>query len=412
MAPVAVTKKLALGEVSQRLAGLLKRLAARKQFLVMGTAAALTIAVVAATWNDNPTAIGTRNGKRVLYGSGTIEATEVGIASEVPGRIREVPVQEGQAVRVGDVVAVLDDSQLQQQVAQARSAVAGAEARLAQARALLEAERARVDGNIQAAMANLQKLESGFRSQEIEEARKAVDQARATFQSAEGQFRRAEKLHAEGGISDEQFEQVRSAYEVARAKLAQAEQHLSLVLSGYRQEDIAAARANYEVALAGRHQVETREKEVEAAEAALASAQAGLKLAEEQLAKAVIHTRTDGVVLRRNFDPGEVVSPGVPIVTILNPADAWLAIYVPETAIGHVKLGQKVDITVDSLPDKVFQGQVTEISTKAEFTPKNVQTKEERVDLVFRVKIGIENEGQLLKSGMPADAVVYLDAEG
>jgi len=368
-------------------------------------------AIVITTRGSHSTTVSVENGRLVLHASGIIEATEIGVASEILGRIQRILVKEGERVAAGSVVAVLEDSILKEQVAQAKTAVAEAEARLAQAKANLEMEQARVEGNIKAALANLQKLENGARPQEINEAEKIVAQARAKFNNAEDQFRRMEALYKEGVISEQQFQEAKTNYEVAKAQLDAAEERLSLLLTGAREEDKLIARANYETALAGRYQVELRAKEVEAATSALEKARANLKMAQEQLDKTVVRSGVNGIVLRTNFSIGEVVSPGVPIVTLIDPADMWLVIYVPEPAIGYVKIGQEALVTVDSFPGKTFKGRVREIASQAEFTPKNVQTKEERVDLVFRVKISLPNEDGVLKPGMPADAVVYLDSQ-
>ncbi|OIQ62758.1 HlyD family secretion protein [Neomoorella thermoacetica] len=382
-----------------------------KRLLIAGAIIFAGVAFALISRSPKPATVGIYEGHPVLYGSGVIETTEIGVGAEIPGRIRQVLVQEGQFVTAGSIIAVLDDAELQGQVAQAKAAVAGAEAQLAQVRAVYTAEQAGVEGNIQMALAALQKLTAGARQQEIDAAQKKVDQARAKLQSAQEQLRRMETLHQQGVISDEQYQQAKTNYEVARADLGAAEDNLSLLASGSRPEDIAAARANYEVALAGRSQVEARRKDVDAAAAALDKAKAALKTAEEQLAKATIRAKTSGVVLRCNFSAGEVVNPGIPIVTLSDPADLWLAIYVPETEIGKVKVGQQAVVTVDSFPGKRFNGRVKEIAGQAEFTPKNIQTKEERVDLVFKVKISLANEEQLLKPGMPADAMVYLDSQ-
>lgn len=368
-------------------------------------------AIVIATRGSHSTTVSVENGRLVLYASGIIEATEIGVAPEILGKIKKILVKEGERVTAGSIVALLEDSILKEQVSQAKTAVAEAEARLAQAKANLEMERARVEGNIKTALANLQKLENGARPQEINEAEKNVAQAQAKFKNAEDQFRRIEALYKEGVISEQQFQEAKTNYEVAKAQLDAAKERLSLLLAGTREEDIFAAKANYEIALAGRYQIELRAKEVEAATFALEKARSNLKMAEEQLDKTVIRSGVEGVVVRTNFSAGEVVSPGVPIVTLIDPADMWLLIYVPEPAIGYVKIGQEALVTVDSFPGKTFKGRVREIAEQAEFTPKNVQTKEERVDLVFRVKISLPNEDGALKPGMPADAVVYLDSQ-
>ncbi|MGI9951493.1 HlyD family efflux transporter periplasmic adaptor subunit [Moorellaceae bacterium AZ2] len=382
----------------------------RKGFIPLAVVAALGFILIA-TRDNQHTTVSIQNGVRVLQASGTIEGTEIGVAPEILGRIKQIFVQEGEWVEAGEVVAVLEDGILKEQVAQAQTAVAEAEARLAQAKANLEMERARVEGNIKSALANLQKLENGARPQEINEAQKNLVQAQAVSKNAEEQLHRMEVLYQQGAIAQQQLQEAQTNYEVAQAKVEAAQERLSLLLAGAREEDIAAARANYEIALAGWYQVELRAKEVEAATLAVEKANANWKMAQEQLDKTVIRSGVNGIVLRTNFSPGEVVNPGVPILTLLDPNDMWLVIYVPEPAIGYVKIGQEALVTVDSFPGKTFKGKVSEIATQAEFTPKNIQTKEERVDLVFRVKISLPNEEGLLKPGVPADAVVYLDSQ-
>lgn len=367
-------------------------------------------AIVVAVKGHPSSTVGVENGRPVLRASGTIEATEIGVASEILGRIKKIQVQEGERVAAGSVVAVLEDSVLKEQVAQAEAAVAEAESRLTQAEVNWEMVRDNVEANIKAALANLEKVENGARPQEINEARQNVAQAQAKVKYAEDQVRRLEALYQQGVLPEQQLEEAKTNYEVARAQLGAAEEKLSLLVSGSREEDLAAARASYEVALAGRYQVDLRAKDVEAARAALDKARSNLKVAQEQLDKTVIRSGVNGIVLRTNFSAGEVVSPGVPIVTLIDPADLRLIIYVPEPAIGYLKLGQEAAVTVDSFPGKTFIGRVSEIADQAEFTPKNVQTKEERVDLVFKVKIALRDEEGVLKPGMPADAVVYLDS--
>jgi HlyD family secretion protein len=137
-------------------------------------------------------------------------------------------------------------------------------------------------------------------------------------------------------------------------------------------------------------------------------AKANLDRVSASMENAVIFSPINGVILSKNIEPGETAFPGTPIITIADITKPWIKIYIPEKQIGLVKLGQNANVFVDSFPDKPFQGKVTSISNKAEFTPKTIQTKDERVKLMFAVKIVIENQDQSLKPGMPADAEIIL----
>ncbi|MGC7878870.1 HlyD family secretion protein, partial [Desulforudis sp. 1190] len=146
-----------------------------------------------------------------------------------------------------------------------------------------------------------------------------------------------------------------------------------------------------------------RKEALDRAAAQVKGSQAGVDLAKSYLEKTILKAPVGGMVIGTNFEPGEVVRQGAEVITLLNMQKLWLGTYVPENRLGEVQVGQRVEVTVDSFPDKVFAGRVTFISPRAEFTPRNVQTKEDRVRLVFKVKIFLENGQGLLKPGMPAD---------
>jgi len=184
---------------------------------------------------------------------------------------------------------------------------------------------------------------------------------------------------------------------------------------GSRRLDIAEAEARAETAQAGVSVAQAASREVEIQRAALSSAQsrekelrAQLEAAKTQLGYTEIRSPLDGVVLTKNIEPGEFVNPGTPVVTIANIDDLWMNIYIPETQTGLVKLGQDVRVTVDSFPNEAFKGKITFVSAESEFTPKTIVTQEERIKLVYRTKVSLENTQQRLKPGMPADAEIPL----
>jgi HlyD family secretion protein len=170
--------------------------------------------------------------------------------------------------------------------------------------------------------------------------------------------------------------------EAARAELRAARERLALLLAGSRPEQVQAARGQ------------------------VAQARSALAVARSRLREATVVSPITGVVLRKNLEAGEVANPGVSILTLMDPRDVWVRAYVPEDEVGRLKVGDAARIRVDAFPGRTFPGRLVEIGSEAEFTPKNVQTRKERVNLVFRVKIAVDNPDGILKPGMPADVDV------
>jgi HlyD family secretion protein len=264
-------------------------------------------------------------------------------------------VREGDRVMADQPLARLDSKEL--------------EARLAAARA-----------QIAAARAQLTELEQGPRRQEIAQARAAMAAATSRLEDARRELERARTLFDGGANSREALDRAQTAEQVAAAQLDQAKEQVDVLEAGSRPERIAGARAALEQAEATARQIEI-----------------GLE-------NASLDAPFDGIVTVRHREPGEIVSAGAPVITIMNPADRWVRIYVSETSIGDVAIGQAASITTDTDPGHEYAGEVTFIASEAEFTPRNVQTAEERVKLVYAVKVRITGDAAGdLKPGMPAD---------
>jgi HlyD family secretion protein len=290
-----------------------------------------------------------------VLASGTVEATEASLGFQVPGRIERVVPSEGDRVKAGDQLAWLD-------------------------RAELDARRAQAAAQLTAARALLAELEAGARSEELAQAREGARTAAERYSDAQRDFERVQRLLQGGAVSQEAYDKAKLALEVATSQRDQAAQQLQLVETGPRPERIAAQRA------------------------AVAQGEAAVRQAEAALANAVITAPFDGVVTVRDREPGETVGAGTPVLTLMNLADRWVRIYIREDRIGAVQVGQAASITADTYPDKAYRGSVSFISSEAEFTPRNVQTAEERVKLVYAVKIRITGDpSNELKPGMPAD---------
>lgn len=328
-----------------------------KKIVIVGILAAVISA--AALWKLAPWDTSPEDG--TVFASGTMDATEIAVSFRVPGTLLKRPVDEGSHVKPGELLAALDE----------REGIA----RLHQAEAAL-----------QAAEARLKDQERGYRSQEIAEARAQVEQARVNLANLQEEARRSEALLQGGAISQQRRDKDRTAATVAAQQLSAAQERFKLLKSGYRPETINVARAQRDEA-----------------RAVLAAA----RVAWEDLQ---VRSPVEGVVTRTHAEVGETLGAGRPVATVTDIARPWVRVYIPENQIGKVRLGAAAKIKVDTFPDREFGGRVSYVSSQAEFTPKNVQTQEERVKLVFAVNVTADNPDGTLKPGMPAD--VHIATEG
>jgi HlyD family secretion protein len=388
----------------------------RKLIPVILTAAA---AVAFAVWwfgfrNSHP--------EETVKISGNIELTEVNIAFKTPGKLVELNIKEGDTVKAGDVIGRLDTAQLESQKRALEAVIATAEARLAQTRSAISFQEQNVDGmilqrraEVAAAESQLKELQAGSRTQEKEQARAAAAQAQAEASRAEADWKRAQTLYASEDISTADRDRAKAAYEATQAVQRQALQRLALVEEGPRTETIqtaqaqlARAKAALRATEAGRFEIDRLHQELPARAADIEQAKANLAIVETQLSDALARSPIDGVVLVKSAEAGEVLAAGTTIATIADLGRPWLRGYVGELYQGLVRIGSPVEVRTDSFPDRVFSGRLSFLAAEAEFTPKQIQTQEERVKLVYRVKIDLENPDGALKSNMPADAYIPL----
>lgn len=294
--------------------------------------------------------------------TGTVEATEAQLGFQSPGRIATIGVREGDVARAGDELASLDRSELL-------------------------ARRAQSQAQVVAATAVLDELVRGARREEVRQSQAQLDAAREREADAQRDLARTRTLFDGGAVSREALDKALTAHAVATSQVRQFAEQYQLVLAGPRSERIAAQRA----------QVEQARAAVQGVDAALANS--------------IVHARFDGVVTVRHREAGEAIAAGSPVLTVLDRGDRWVRVYVPETRIGAVRIGMPAHITTDTYRDKRYPGEVAFIASQAEFTPKSVQTAEERVKLVYAVKVRITgDEGYDLKPGMPADVSLDLTA--
>lgn len=309
----------------------------------------------------------------LIRASGNIEITQVELSFKTPGRLAERLVDEGQSAATGQVIGRLEATDHKLKVAQA-------EAELGYARAVL------------------MELEAGSRPEEISQARSRLAQTQAAAQVAQSKLNLAQKdlsrfqeLLAENVITPRDFDEVRTRFETAlnahreaTAQVATAKAARDLVIRGPRQESIDQARA--------------RSK----------AAEENLALVRQQLADTILVAPFDGVVLSKSAEPGAYLFAGAPVVTLGALDRVWLRAFINAPDVGRIQLNQTAEVSTDSYPGKVYTGHVAFIASEAEFTPKAVQTFEERVGLMYRIKIDLDNHSRELKPGMPADAVIRL----
>jgi len=383
-----------------------------------------------------------------IEASGTIEAEEVVIASEFGGRIEDVLADEGDEVEEGQLLVLLDSALLEAQIGQADSAVGTAQANLdlvqagarpgeiQTAEAFLEQALAARDGaelawrDAVALRDNPQQLDT-----HIDEARTQVEVAQRGVTQAQAQLQTTIiQRDAYAGAGDDQSktsyaaldQQVQAAeanVTIAEEQLAGAQAQLDNLLE-MRSNPVALnaaenqaqsmyndAAAAVEVAQASLDSLLAKPtaEEVSVAQAQLSQAEAALGILQVQLDKMSLLSPLSGLVSNRSIHVGETASAGATLMTIANLEEVKLTVYIPENRYGRIQLGQQVDVEVDSFPDQVYKGEVVYISSEAEFTPRNVQTEEERVNTVFAVKILIPNPDHDLKPGMPADATIVVE---
>jgi HlyD family secretion protein len=294
----------------------------------------------------------------VLMASGTVEATQADLGFQAGGRIAGIHMREGESVGAGTELARLESAEL-------------------------DARRDAAQAQLDAARALLAELQRGARPEELRQAGSAELAARERMQEAQRLLERTRALEAGGAVSREALDQAQSAYEVARAQHEQAREQLGMVRTGPRAERITAQQAV-----------------VRQAESALAQADA-------VLANAIIRAPFDGIITVRHRQPGEAVGVGAPVLTLMDPSDRWVRIYVRQDVVGGVSIGQPAEIRTDSEPERAYSGRVTFIGSQAEFTPRNVQTAEQRVRLVYAVRVAITDDAAMvLKPGLPADVTL------
>ncbi len=350
--------------------------------------------------------------------SGNIEMTTVDISFPAGGRLIELHPQEGDRVAREELLGRLNPDQTRALRDQIAAKLSSIRARVLESEALIEFQQASYRSQLaqakarqEQAAAALAELQNGFRQEEVAQAEALVREARIALEQAEQDHRRFSDLYQTGDVSQQQQEQVESKALQATARVEQVEEQLQLLRQGPRQERIRAAQASVDTASAFLDQVGARVHEITKSRRLRDSLQAeavGIVAEMERISASLddltAYSPIDGRILTRNGEPGEVVSAGRTVLRIAETSRPWIRAYIPESDIGRIELGAAAEVRTDSFPAKIYSGTVSYISEEAEFTPKQIQTQEQRVRWVYRIKIRVENPAGELKLNMPCEA--------
>ena len=293
-----------------------------------------------------------------LTASGTVEVTKYDVTPRIAGYIRELTCREGDFLTEGVLVCRLEREDLQRQNESGWQAV-------------------------EAAQATLTDLQKGSREQEIFMAKSQIDRTKAVYDKASADLTRNEQLYAVGGISRQELDNAREANKVAKEDYLSAQANYDLVMEGTRTDQIAAQAAEVQ--------------------RLIAAARANGDLVNNTN----LFSPVDGVIISKNFENNEYINAGESVVTIADLKDCWVKVYISTADLGKIYIGQETELTVDGFPQEKFTGKVVEINDEAEFTPRESITQDERANMVFAVKIQIENPGGKIKAGMPTDVIFH-----
>jgi len=305
------------------------------------------------------TGCGNGEEEKTIQLSGTVETTNIVISSQVSANVQKILADEGSKVNKGDTLLIIDPETYKIQLMQT------------------QAQR-----NLTKAQYNM--LKKGARSEDIAQVKEGLAQAEANYNNAKDDFARMKSLYESHSITKKQFDDATTRYTVADAQLKSAKENVKKIENFARPEELQQAKASFN------------------------AADANVKLLQKRVNDCYILSPINGQIVKKFVEIGETVTPQSSLVKVSDLGEVKVVVYVQEADLGKVKLGQKAEIYSDSYENKSYEGKVTYISPEAEFTPKNIQTKEERTKLVFAVKITAPNPDYELKAGMPVDAEIYL----
>jgi multidrug resistance efflux pump len=355
----------------------------KRTFIILSVVAVAAATAVYANWFHRDDA---------LRGSGTVEAHDIRVGSKIGGRIDKVLVREGDTVQAGQVLITFDDRELQASLEESRANALKAR------RGYRPEEIAEARAAAAQAKADYELKKNGYRKEDIDSAKDDLERAKADEIRTRLDYERYDALAKKDLVSKQQRDTAEANWKMALAQKDMSQHKFDEMQRGYRPEEIASAEARYQQAQATLEKFErgNRREDVDQANAAYAYDEARFR--ERQ-----VIAPSAATVEVLDVRPGDLIAPNTPVATLLERDQIYVRIYIPETEIGRVQIGQKAEVRVDSFPKQIFSGTVEQINQQAEFLPRNVQTQEERVHQVFGVKIRIEDAAGRVLAGMAAD---------
>ena len=363
--------------------------------------------------SNNKNAVKLRVDYPIIFGS--FEAEENDVNVKVPGKVADIYVSEGDEVKAGDKIAVFEAENIKAKLEQARAVYSAAKDKNKQAKIAYEAQIKQSNATIlqansalEAANAQLSKVKAGARPQQLTQASLLVEQAKAAYELSKSNYERMEQLAKQNLIAQQKMDFAKTDMDVSKAKYDSAVEQFNLVKEGAQKEDIEAAtavtnQANGAVALANaaKMQIELRKQDIEASKAQMMQAEAAVKEAESYLNDSTIIAPISGIITSKNVDKGELVSTGMPVVTISDIKNMWLNLKISENDISKFQYGKEIMVMIPAMGNKEYKGKISYIASKPSFAvEKATPEKGERDVVYFLVKVKIDNSDEKLKPGM------------
>lgn len=343
--------------------------------------------------------------------SGIIEADDIHVGSKVGGRVLKVVAREGQTVKSGETLVLLEPKEFDASLAEAQAVLRQAEAKHSLVMAGSRPEEIeQAEAAVKQAQADLNQLISGPRQQEIDQAAAEWKAAMAQAENAQKFLQRMEDLAKRELVAKQEYDDALTKADEAGQKMIAARQRYDLLLAGTRKEEVERSRQRLAEADAKRRQILSgfRKEEIAQAKSELEAARARVEFMRTQLEETVIKAPVDALVEALDLEPGDMIGAGKPVATLLRTGSLWVRAYLPEARLGFVQPGLQVQVRVDSFPDRNFSGVVRRIHRQGEFTPRNIQTHEERALQVFQVEVVLDDPDHVLRPGMSADVRIQI----
>jgi len=378
----------------------------RRRLAIPAQVPIVAVLLVLAGWAIYRWQIDVRGDPEHLVVSGSVEGEDASLGSKVGGRLLVVHVQEGDVVAAGQLLAEFDVPELKAQQGQLRGVLAEAQATATKlANGARPQEIAQAAALLAAAKAQLAELELGTRSEDIAAAEAAWRNAEVQYNLAVADLKRAQELYDAAVIPRSQLDAAQARVDSTRQQADAAKQQYDKALAGPRPTTLDAARAlvrqaqaAYDLVLAG-----SRKEDIAAAAARISTIDAQIAALDVSLSEARVISPEAGVVLTVNHQPGDLLAAGTPVVTMLLPSSYFIQVFIPEQKLSWVQPGARAALAVDAYPGEAFSGTVTYLADTGEFTPRNLQTKEKRVEEVFRCKVKVDDTSGRLRPGMVCD---------